>query len=84
MSKTEKPAEKKAEAKPAAEKAEAKSAEKKAEPETKPVMARLGSNIKNAPVVHNTGGFELRVIPLKSEAVRMAGHNNGVQESGTH
>jgi hypothetical protein len=46
-------------------------------------------SIKNAPVVHNTGGFELKVTPPNIVA-KMAGHNAGgfetrvSQEVGTH
>jgi hypothetical protein len=52
--------------------------------------AHLGSKINNAPTVTNTGGFELKVAPVKVEALKMAGHNTGgfenrvTQEQGTH
>jgi hypothetical protein len=72
-------------AKPAAKKPES------AEPEAKPEpAARLGSKINNAPVVVNTGGYELKVAPIKPEKIGMAGHNTGgyelrvSQEQGTH
>ena len=50
---------------------------------------RMGA-IKNAPVVTNTGGYELKVVPAKPEVMAMAGHNQGgyelrvTQEAGTH
>ncbi len=57
--------------------------------EVKPA-ARMGSKIVNAPAVPNTGGYELKVAPLKADKVGMSGHNTGgyelrvSQEQGTH
>lgn len=48
------------------------------------------SSIKNAPVVHNNGGFETRTATSKVLADRNAGQNTGgfelraSQEQGTH
>ena len=48
------------------------------------------SSIKNAPVVHNSGGYELRTGTSKVLADRNAGQNTGgfenraAQEQGTH
>jgi len=61
-----------------------------ATPEQAPAPVHRMGAVKNAPVVTNTGGYELKVVPAKPEVMAMAGHNQGgyenrvFQEAGTH